>query len=146
MHDCYFVDLFVRPTNTAAIKFYEGLGYVIYRALPFGVCNHHVTTCHNCVRIVGAICTGQVDTSRPYCLTSLPVLLHILNVNRLRNPKVLWLVTIPVTRTPLTCANPCVEILGDRIPKPVVKWTKSHGQKSMRNWYIILYYNIYIYT
>ncbi|CAK9082645.1 N-terminal acetyltransferase B complex catalytic subunit NAA20 (NatB N-alpha-terminal acetylation complex catalytic subunit) [Durusdinium trenchii] len=31
MHDCYFVDLFVRPTNTAAIKFYEGLGYVIYR-------------------------------------------------------------------------------------------------------------------
>ena len=31
MHDCYFVDLFVRPTNTAAIRFYEGLGYVIYR-------------------------------------------------------------------------------------------------------------------
>ena len=31
MHECYFVDLFVRPTNTAAIKFYEGLGYVIYR-------------------------------------------------------------------------------------------------------------------
>eukprot|EP00438_Fugacium_kawagutii_P007829 Skav212608 [mRNA] locus=scaffold2176:193896:195161:- [translate_table: standard] len=31
MHDCYFVDLFVRPTNTAAINFYEGLGYVIYR-------------------------------------------------------------------------------------------------------------------
>ncbi|CAK9085649.1 unnamed protein product [Durusdinium trenchii] len=33
MHDCYFVDLFVRPTNTAAIKFYEGLGYVIYRTV-----------------------------------------------------------------------------------------------------------------
>ncbi|CAL1135252.1 unnamed protein product [Cladocopium goreaui] len=33
MHDCYFVDLFVRPTNTAAIRFYEGLGYVIYRTV-----------------------------------------------------------------------------------------------------------------
>lgn len=48
MHDCYFVDLFVRPTNTAAIKFYEGLGYVIYRALPekvFAITMlQHVTT------------------------------------------------------------------------------------------------------
>mmetsp|Transcript_103229 Transcript_103229/g.205184 ORF Transcript_103229/g.205184 Transcript_103229/m.205184 type:complete len:172 (+) Transcript_103229:93-608(+) len=33
VHDCYFVDLFVRQTNTAAIKFYEGLGYVIYRTV-----------------------------------------------------------------------------------------------------------------
>eukprot|EP00439_Symbiodinium_sp_Y106_P038213 s1806_g4.t1 len=33
VHDCYFVDLFVRPTNTAAIKFYEGLGYVVYRTV-----------------------------------------------------------------------------------------------------------------
>ncbi|CAJ1367674.1 unnamed protein product [Effrenium voratum] len=33
MHDCYFVDLFVRPTNLAAIKFYEGLGYVVYRTV-----------------------------------------------------------------------------------------------------------------
>eukprot|EP00931_Biecheleriopsis_adriatica_P105288 TRINITY_DN7984_c0_g1_i2.p1 TRINITY_DN7984_c0_g1~~TRINITY_DN7984_c0_g1_i2.p1 ORF type:complete len:177 (+),score=43.63 TRINITY_DN7984_c0_g1_i2:89-619(+) len=33
VHDCYFVDLFVRPTNTAAISFYEGLGYVIYRTV-----------------------------------------------------------------------------------------------------------------
>merc|ERR1719203_2417802 len=29
----YFVDLFVRPTNKAAIAFYEGLGYVIYRTV-----------------------------------------------------------------------------------------------------------------
>eukprot|EP00931_Biecheleriopsis_adriatica_P105287 TRINITY_DN7984_c0_g1_i1.p1 TRINITY_DN7984_c0_g1~~TRINITY_DN7984_c0_g1_i1.p1 ORF type:complete len:177 (+),score=32.32 TRINITY_DN7984_c0_g1_i1:209-739(+) len=33
VHDCYFVDLFVRPTNTAAISFYEGLGYVVYRTV-----------------------------------------------------------------------------------------------------------------
>mmetsp|Transcript_29382 Transcript_29382/g.66408 ORF Transcript_29382/g.66408 Transcript_29382/m.66408 type:complete len:173 (+) Transcript_29382:39-557(+) len=30
-HDCYFVDLFVRVTNTAAITFYQSLGYVVYR-------------------------------------------------------------------------------------------------------------------
>jgi len=33
VHDNYFVDLFVRPTNKAALSFYEGLGYVIYRTV-----------------------------------------------------------------------------------------------------------------
>ncbi|KAJ1729669.1 N(alpha)-acetyltransferase 20, NatB catalytic subunit [Coemansia biformis] len=31
IHDCYFVDLFVRPSNTAAIRLYEHLGYILYR-------------------------------------------------------------------------------------------------------------------
>lgn len=31
MDKAYFVDLFVRASNTAAIKMYEKLGYVIYR-------------------------------------------------------------------------------------------------------------------
>ncbi|KAJ2708861.1 N(alpha)-acetyltransferase 20, NatB catalytic subunit [Coemansia spiralis] len=30
-HDCYFVDLFVRPSNAAAVRLYEGLGYILYR-------------------------------------------------------------------------------------------------------------------
>mmetsp|Transcript_113448 Transcript_113448/g.315540 ORF Transcript_113448/g.315540 Transcript_113448/m.315540 type:complete len:175 (+) Transcript_113448:119-643(+) len=33
MHDTYFVDLFVRPTNAAAISFYKSLGYVVYRTV-----------------------------------------------------------------------------------------------------------------
>ena len=32
-HDAYFVDLFVRSTNKVAIRFYEVLGYVIYRTV-----------------------------------------------------------------------------------------------------------------
>ncbi|KAJ2125110.1 N-acetyltransferase [Coemansia sp. RSA 720] len=31
IHDCYFVDLFVRPSNTVAIQMYEHLGYILYR-------------------------------------------------------------------------------------------------------------------
>ncbi|CAJ0586606.1 unnamed protein product, partial [Mesorhabditis spiculigera] len=30
---CYFVDLFVRKSNTAAIRLYEKLGYVVYREI-----------------------------------------------------------------------------------------------------------------
>ncbi|KAJ2776285.1 N(alpha)-acetyltransferase 20, NatB catalytic subunit [Coemansia javaensis] len=30
-HDCYFVDLFVRPSNAAAVRLYEELGYIVYR-------------------------------------------------------------------------------------------------------------------
>ncbi|KAJ2774220.1 N(alpha)-acetyltransferase 20, NatB catalytic subunit [Coemansia nantahalensis] len=30
-HDCYFVDLFVRSSNAAAVQLYEALGYVVYR-------------------------------------------------------------------------------------------------------------------
>eukprot|EP00427_Karlodinium_veneficum_P041741 CAMPEP_0169273314 /NCGR_PEP_ID=MMETSP1016-20121227/51029_1 /TAXON_ID=342587 /ORGANISM="Karlodinium micrum, Strain CCMP2283" /LENGTH=129 /DNA_ID=CAMNT_0009359607 /DNA_START=1 /DNA_END=386 /DNA_ORIENTATION=+ len=33
VHNCYFVDLFVRATNSAAIRFYESLGYVVYRTV-----------------------------------------------------------------------------------------------------------------
>mmetsp|Transcript_10637 Transcript_10637/g.21961 ORF Transcript_10637/g.21961 Transcript_10637/m.21961 type:complete len:144 (-) Transcript_10637:27-458(-) len=33
LHHGFFVDLFVRPSNTAAITFYEGLGYVVYRTV-----------------------------------------------------------------------------------------------------------------
>merc|ERR1719203_1909798 len=33
VHDCYFVDLFVRPSNTAALEFYKSLGYVVYRTV-----------------------------------------------------------------------------------------------------------------
>ena len=32
-HDAYFVDLFVRESNTNAIAMYERLGYVIYRTV-----------------------------------------------------------------------------------------------------------------
>ncbi|KAJ2809307.1 N-alpha-acetyltransferase 20 [Coemansia guatemalensis] len=31
IHDCYFVDLFVRPSNTVAVLMYERLGYILYR-------------------------------------------------------------------------------------------------------------------
>jgi N-terminal acetyltransferase B complex catalytic subunit len=30
-HNGYFVDLFVRPSNTVAINMYKSLGYVVYR-------------------------------------------------------------------------------------------------------------------
>ncbi|KAJ2384457.1 N-acetyltransferase [Coemansia sp. RSA 2559] len=30
-YDCYFVDLFVRPSNKVAIGMYENLGYILYR-------------------------------------------------------------------------------------------------------------------
>eukprot|EP00747_Dinoflagellata_sp_TGD_P088379 gnl/TRDRNA2_/TRDRNA2_163979_c0_seq1.p1 gnl/TRDRNA2_/TRDRNA2_163979_c0~~gnl/TRDRNA2_/TRDRNA2_163979_c0_seq1.p1 ORF type:complete len:174 (+),score=32.16 gnl/TRDRNA2_/TRDRNA2_163979_c0_seq1:66-587(+) len=33
VHDGYFVDLFVRATNSAAINFYHSLGYVVYRTV-----------------------------------------------------------------------------------------------------------------
>ena len=32
-HDGYFVDLFVRPSNTVAINMYKGLGYIVYRSV-----------------------------------------------------------------------------------------------------------------
>ncbi|KAI8321910.1 N-alpha-acetyltransferase 20, NatB catalytic subunit [Martensiomyces pterosporus] len=31
IYDCFFVDLFVRPSNTVAIAMYESLGYIVYR-------------------------------------------------------------------------------------------------------------------
>lgn len=31
IYNCYFVDLFVRPSNKMAIKMYENLGYILYR-------------------------------------------------------------------------------------------------------------------
>lgn len=31
VYNGYFVDLFVRASNSLAIKMYEGLGYVVYR-------------------------------------------------------------------------------------------------------------------
>ncbi|KAJ1943603.1 N-acetyltransferase, partial [Linderina pennispora] len=31
VYDCYFVDLFVRPSNKIAIAMYESLGYIVYR-------------------------------------------------------------------------------------------------------------------
>ena len=31
--DAWFVDLFVRKSNTKAIKFYEGMGYSVYRVV-----------------------------------------------------------------------------------------------------------------
>lgn len=33
VHACYFSDLFVKSTNVVALKFYESLGYVIYRTI-----------------------------------------------------------------------------------------------------------------
>ncbi|KAJ2661171.1 N-acetyltransferase 5 [Coemansia sp. RSA 1200] len=30
-YDCYFVDLFVRPSNKVAVRMYETLGYILYR-------------------------------------------------------------------------------------------------------------------
>eukprot|EP00403_Amphidinium_massartii_P043943 CAMPEP_0178437656 /NCGR_PEP_ID=MMETSP0689_2-20121128/35130_1 /TAXON_ID=160604 /ORGANISM="Amphidinium massartii, Strain CS-259" /LENGTH=106 /DNA_ID=CAMNT_0020059915 /DNA_START=82 /DNA_END=398 /DNA_ORIENTATION=+ len=33
VHDCYFVDLFVRGSNSTAIAFYQSLGYVTYRTV-----------------------------------------------------------------------------------------------------------------
>lgn len=32
-HNCYFVDLFVRKSNTVAINMYKAFGYVIYRTI-----------------------------------------------------------------------------------------------------------------
>ena len=31
---CYFVDLFVRVSNTVAVLMYKNLGYVVYRRIP----------------------------------------------------------------------------------------------------------------
>ncbi|KAJ2343632.1 N(alpha)-acetyltransferase 20, NatB catalytic subunit, partial [Coemansia sp. RSA 2618] len=31
IHDCYFVDLFVRPSNAVAVQMYEQLGYILFR-------------------------------------------------------------------------------------------------------------------
>ncbi len=31
---CYFVDLFVRVSNTVAVAMYERLGYVVHRKIP----------------------------------------------------------------------------------------------------------------
>ena len=31
---CYFVDLFVRVSNTVAVTMYSNLGYVVYRTIP----------------------------------------------------------------------------------------------------------------
>ena len=33
VHDAYFVDLFVRPSNKIAVQMYRSLGYVIFRAV-----------------------------------------------------------------------------------------------------------------
>eukprot|EP00877_Chromochloris_zofingiensis_P010367 jgi/Chrzof1/5584/Cz16g08050.t1 len=33
VHNAYFVDLFVRVSNTVAIKMYEGFGYSVYRRI-----------------------------------------------------------------------------------------------------------------
>jgi len=33
VHDCYFVDLFVRGSNSVAINFYQRLGYIVYRTV-----------------------------------------------------------------------------------------------------------------
>merc|ERR1711879_576000 len=33
MHNCYYVDLFVRGSNKAAIAMYEKFGYVVYRTV-----------------------------------------------------------------------------------------------------------------
>jgi N-terminal acetyltransferase B complex catalytic subunit len=32
-YDCFFVDLFVRRSNTVAIDMYKGFGYVVYRTI-----------------------------------------------------------------------------------------------------------------
>ncbi|KAI9502284.1 N-acetyltransferase 5 [Coemansia spiralis] len=31
IYNCYFVDLFVRPSNKVAVKMYEDFGYIVYR-------------------------------------------------------------------------------------------------------------------
>ncbi|KAI9471560.1 N-acetyltransferase 5 [Coemansia sp. RSA 989] len=31
IHNCYFVDLFVRPSNSVAVSMYEAMGYILYR-------------------------------------------------------------------------------------------------------------------
>ncbi|KAG2490877.1 hypothetical protein HYH03_010795 [Edaphochlamys debaryana] len=33
VHDCYFVDLFVRKSNSVAINMYKKFGYTIYRTV-----------------------------------------------------------------------------------------------------------------
>lgn len=33
MHDCYFVDLFVRVSNSVAISMYRKFGYTVYRTV-----------------------------------------------------------------------------------------------------------------
>ncbi|OMJ20128.1 N-alpha-acetyltransferase 20 [Smittium culicis] len=33
VHKCYFVDLFVRPSNIVAVNMYKRLGYVVYRRI-----------------------------------------------------------------------------------------------------------------
>ncbi|PVU92444.1 hypothetical protein BB559_003730 [Furculomyces boomerangus] len=32
-HNCYFVDLFVRPSNNVAVTMYKNLGYLVYRRI-----------------------------------------------------------------------------------------------------------------
>ncbi|CEL99543.1 unnamed protein product [Vitrella brassicaformis CCMP3155] len=33
IHGCFFMDLFVRPSNTVAVRFYRKLGYVVWRVV-----------------------------------------------------------------------------------------------------------------
>ena len=33
MHDGYFVDLFVRPSNKIAVEMYKQLGYIVFRTV-----------------------------------------------------------------------------------------------------------------
>ena len=33
MHDGWFVDLFVRPSNKIAVGMYESLGYIVFRTV-----------------------------------------------------------------------------------------------------------------
>ena len=33
IHNAFFVDLFVRPSNKVAVKMYENLGYVVFRTV-----------------------------------------------------------------------------------------------------------------
>ena len=33
IHDAYFVDLFVRPSNKVAVDFYKRLGYIVFRSV-----------------------------------------------------------------------------------------------------------------
>lgn len=130
MHDCYFVDLFVRPTNTAAINFYEGLGYVIYRILSQVVskasrhlrCGHQVS----CLTVWHSSLLETPLGNAPSRLIwdSLP-------------SKALSLATTLVMRTPMICANHCDGILwlqGDtKFPANTVQRTLSY---TLFNWFI----------
>ena len=96
-HNAYFVDLFVRVSNSMAISMYEGFGYIVYRCARARrarwccACTraqHASVRAHRCACLCGCVCV-DANTRTPFLRSG-----------------VCW-ATTPRRRTRSTCARPC---------------------------------------